>query len=358
MKKTFILSCLFLFLSFSINAQKQPVKVELSDKDSYTMIMIPDPQTYIKFDVNQPIFELMTAWVANNIEDLNMAAVLCTGDLVEQNDQPIPEGRNGNQTGRQQWENVSRAFERLDNRISYVNATGNHDYGYVSAENRFSQFPEFFRPERNTCWRKSLVSVGRNWEEKPTLENAAYEFEMGNWGKVLVVSLEFAPRDEALDWAKNLVNSEKYKDHKVIVLTHSYMNTKGVVYEKENYKVTPANYGQAIWNKLIAPSPTIRMVLCGHSAIADGDDYEKNVSFRVDKNQAGKDVVQMMFDAQTAGGGWHGNGGDGWLRILEFMPDGKTVKVRTFSPFFAISPTTAKHAWRTASYDQFEFVID
>lgn len=358
MKKIIVLSICLFCLSFSINAQTQPVKVELSDKDSYTMIMIPDPQTYIKFDVNQPIFELMIAWVANNIDELNMAAVLCTGDLVEQNDQPVPEGRNGNQTGRQQWENVSRAFERLDNRITYINATGNHDYGYVSAENRFSQFPEFFRPERNVCWKKSLVSVGKNWEGKPTLENAAYEFEMGNWGKVLVVSLEFAPRDEALDWAKNLVNSEKYKDHKVIVLTHSYMNTKGVVYEKENYKVTPANYGQAIWNKLIAPSSTIRMVLCGHSAIADGDDYEKNVSFRVDKNQAGKDVVQMMFDAQTAGGGWHGNGGDGWLRILEFMPDGKTVKVRTFSPFFAISPTTAKHAWRTAPYDQFEFVID
>ena len=27
----------------------------------------------------------------------------------------------------------------------------------------------------------------------------------------------------------------------------------------------------------------------------------------------------MMFNAQTEGGGWHGNGGDGWLRIMEFM---------------------------------------
>ena len=30
--------------------------------------------------------------------------------------------------------------------------------------------------------------------------------------------------------------------------------------------------------------------------------------------------------------------GDGWLRIMEFMPDGKTIKIKTFSPFFAISP--------------------
>ena len=33
-------------------------------------------------------------------------------------------------------------------------------------------------------------------------------------------------------------------------------------------------------------------------------------------------------------GGWFGNGGDGWLRIMEFMPDGKTISVRTCFPLF------------------------
>ena len=66
----------------------------------------------------------------------------------------------------------------------------------------------------------------------------------------------------------------------------------------------------------------------------------------------------MMFNAQTADGQWFGNGGDGWLRILEFKPDGKTIGVRTFSPLFALSPLTEKLAWRTASYDQFDVVID
>lgn len=36
-----------------------------------------------------------------------------------------------------------------------------------------------------------------------------------------------------------------------------------------------------------------------------------NVGQRCDKNIAGKNVFQMMFNAQTEGGGWHGNGG--WL---------------------------------------------
>lgn len=357
MKRSVIFFVLYFFLFFNINAQVQPIKVELSDKNSHSIIVIPDPQNYSKFDVNQPILELMTAWIANNTEDLNMTAVLCTGDLVDQNDRPVPNIKNGNQTGLQQWASVSQAFSRLDNKISYVNCTGNHDYGYESAENRMSHFPEYFKPERNSCWRKSLVSVGQNWQGVPTLENAAYEFTMNKWGKILIVSLEFAPRDEAIDWAKKLVDEEKYKDHKVFILTHSYMSTTAKVYEKENYKITPANYGQAIWDRLISSSPNIKMVICGHAANQTGD-FETNVSFRTDKNQAGKDVHQMMFNAQTAGGGWNGNGGDAWLRILEFLPDGKTVKVKTFSPLFAISPTTAQHAWRTGEKDDFQFIVE
>lgn len=66
----------------------------------------------------------------------------------------------------------------------------------------------------------------------------------------------------------------------------------------------------------------------------------------------------MMFNAQTADGEWAGNGGDGWLRILEFEPDGHTIGVRTFSPLFAVSKITCDKAWRTASYDQFTIDLD
>lgn len=60
------------------------------------MILLPDPQSYNKFDANQPLFELQTAWIANSIEPLNIKGVLCTGDLVEQNEIRIPDGINGN----------------------------------------------------------------------------------------------------------------------------------------------------------------------------------------------------------------------------------------------------------------------
>ena len=69
--------------------------------------------------------------------------------------------------------------------------------------------------------------MGNNYQDIPTLENAAYEFDTKTWGKILVISLEFAPRDEAIEWAKTITEKPKYKDHKVILLTHSYLAWNG-----------------------------------------------------------------------------------------------------------------------------------
>ena len=114
--------------------------------------------------------------------------------------------------------------------------------------------------------------------------------------------------------------------------------------------------GRLFGRNLFYPSSNIRLVLCGHVE-------EAPVNMRImwliaDKNSAGKDVSQMTFNVQYVGGGPEGNGGDGWLRILEFMPDGKTIKVRTYSPLFGISKLTRHLAHRTAPYDQFDIILE
>lgn len=328
----------------------------LENNKSFSMILLPDPQNYIKFDTNQPMFELMTAWCAAQKNTLNIEAVLCTGDLVEQNNLLIPDGVNGNQTSREQWNAASKAFERLDNVLPYAIATGNHDYGYKRAETRQTCFSTYFFPERNNKWRNSLVDVFNNSSGNPTLENAAFEFKLPNWRKILVITTEFAPRDEVLGWIKKITTLEKYKDHLVILLTHSYLTGNNTRILKENYLVSPANYGEDIWREVVFPASNIELVISGHYCVIGN--YEENVGYRSDKNHANKTVHQMMFNAQTDGGGWQGNGGDGWLRILEFLPDGKTIKVRTYSPLFGYSPKTKNRAWRTDSYDQFEMIFE
>jgi hypothetical protein len=331
----------------------------LAEPEAWSLILVPDVQTYHKYSRNQGICDLMTAWIAENLETLRVQTVLCTGDIVEQNNIAQPKGENGNQNSAQQWAAASRAFERLDGKTPYIMATGNHDYGIESAENRETQFNRYFPADRNPAWKGVLVECGPNFFGEKTLENAAYELTAPQGRKLLILSLEFAPSDAVLAWAKELVARPAYADHLGIVLTHSFIQSlaKGNVHiEKEGYAVTDANYGKAIWEKLVYPSDNIRLVLCGH--IAGTKDPWENIGFRVDKNHLGKAVSQMLFDTQTDGGGWHGNGGDGWLRILEFSPDGKRISVRTFSPLFAISPSTQHLAWRTEPYNQFTFTID
>ena len=348
-----------------------PVTPQLENPGAFTMIMVPDPQSYTKFIGNQPLLDLQTAWIAENIEPLCIRAALVTGDMVEQNDKLTTEGTphplNGNRTSRQQWEAASRAFSYLDGRLPYILTQGNHDVGVVAAENRRSLQPEFFYPERNTAWERCLVATAPNWEGKHTMENAAYEFSDPAWGKLLIIAFEFAPRDEVLEWARALMESDRYRDDRVIILTHSMLHADNHFVETERYALTPRNWPRQVWDKLIAPARNVAMVLCGHTgtppafpseAISPADiDYGSNSAFRIEPASDGRQIPVMMFNSQTGDGEWFGNGGDCWLRILEFLPDGETVSVRTFSPLFAQSKLTRHMAWRTSPDDRFTFRV-
>ena len=373
MKKLLLLLCVHAITGWALAQDTKgepqiPVYPALEEEGSFSMIMVPDPQSYVKFAANQPLFELQTAWIAQNIKRLNIKAALFTGDMVEQNNKlisaPLPNEYNGDQTSRQQWEAISRGLARLDNRLPYIACQGNHDLGYIAAEYRYSMMPDYIYPERNMAFEKTLVSTGANYEGIHTMENAAFEFHDKAWGDLLVISFEFAPRDEALDWARQLIESERFVNHKVIILTHSFLATNGERIVEEGYKLTPRNWAQAVWDKLIYPSKNIKMVLCGHTGnppkIKDGEkvNYQPTTCYRVDKAADGHEVVQMMFNSQNGDGSWNGNGGDCWLRILEFRPDGKTIGVRTFSPLFAQSRLTKHLAWRTEAYDQYLLTIE
>jgi hypothetical protein len=350
---------ILIFHTLFNSAQGQNAKFErpaLSSPDSWSIVLLPDPQNYHRFERNSPIFDLMTAWIGENSDPLNIKMVLCVGDLVIDNENINPDNIRTNLTSKQQWSAAARSFGRLDGRVPYITALGNHDYGYTGIdERRISNFDQFFPEDKNLLTQRMLREVGLNSQGRPSMENAFFEFKSPKGKKYLVLTLEFAPRDTTIAWAKKVVVQEKYKDHTVIVLTHSYLDSRGKHIETEKYPVTQANYGKAIWEKLVHPSSNIRMVFSGHMA---GGDFKSSVSFRRDVNATNSSVHQMMFNAQALGGGNQGNGGDGWLRILEFSGDGKQVKVRTFSPFFAISPSTQPLAWRNDEWDNFTFQLE
>jgi hypothetical protein len=74
MKRKLILAAASLMLSFapSAFAQHRADRQNLTDENSFSMILLGDPQGYVKYDINQPIFELCTAWIADNVDHLNI----------------------------------------------------------------------------------------------------------------------------------------------------------------------------------------------------------------------------------------------------------------------------------------------
>ncbi len=348
-----LVACLYPSRAYS---QHRADRLNLEDEGSFSMVILGDPQGYTKYDINQPLFELCTAWIADNIDHLNIKAVLCTGDLVEQNENITMNRKMLNQTSTQMWESASRSMARLDGKVPYIISAGNHDYGYRNSENGRTQFPKYFPMERNECWRDCLVADFPNRNGDISIENAAFAFHDANWGDILVITTEFAPREEVLEWARNTAAREEFKDYKVIAMTHSYLKEQTAEYtDNSRYKIAPQTSGKDFWDKFVNVSPNVFFVLCGHTG--KPGDFDRSIAYRVDRNDAGREVFQMMFNVQILGGGWEGNGGDGWLRVLEFMPDGKTILVKTYSPLFGISPSTRHLARRTGKNDQFRITV-
>lgn len=368
MKKQLQLISLFLLLTLFAGAQQKYQKPTLENKDSWSVIFLPDIQNYVKWNANQPILDMMMAWIEDNIDTLNIKMVLCAGDLVELNDQ-IHQANDGDQSAQSQWKFAAKSFERLDGKVPYVNALGNHDFSIDRSLKRTSRFSEFFDIDKNWLNKKALVQTGKDESGLPSLQNSAYEVKSMNGGKdYLFMTIEYAPRDTVISWAHRIAQMKQYKDHRIVLLTHGYLTPKDMhwggdprmfIYEpyiennkavkSERWILHQANNGKQIWEKLVRPNANIELVLSGHIS---GEGYRK------DKNQANKSVHQMLFDMQSAGGGHQGNGGDGWLRILEFFPDNSTVKVRTFSPLFAISPSTQHLAWKQDERNSYQMKFD
>lgn len=312
----------------------------------WTIAVIPDTQNYAKYAKNQPNFERMTRWIAEHLESWNIRLVFHEGDFVEQNNIAVGGGRGwGDQNSEQQWLSAKHALKTLEGRVPTIYTTGNHDHGIRSAEDRSSQFPAYFGLTDNplTCDGKGgglRVEGPLNPAGKETLENGAYTFTAPDGRKVLIVALEWGPRKTVVDWAREIVRRPAYAKHTGLLLVHDFLNddnrrsgfdgVKKVPGNPHNYptgKEGDTHDGEDLWNGFVKQAPQMELVLNGHV-------MGKHVGYRVDPSAAGRPVHQMLFNAQGFGGGSDekGNGGDGWLRLLTFEPDGMTLSVRTFSP--------------------------
>jgi len=171
--------------------------------------------------------------------------------------------------------------------------------------------------------------------------NSAQVFSAGGY-QFLHLALEMQPGDDVLAWAGSV--AAEYPGLPTIVTTHDYLNPRGERMHNGGLDlatVDPTNHNSAedLWRDFISATDQIFMVLCGHQ---DGQ------ALRVDKNDFGHDVYQILSDYQDRGQAGLDAGqplgrtgsisgiGDGWFREMIFYVNGDNARVdiRTFSSHY------------------------
>ena len=132
-----------------------------------------------------------------------------------------------------------------------------------------------------------------------------------------IILLEFGPRVEVVEWAKQWVSS--HPETRYILMNHEYLEkgegrrTMGLKcksqFQNTNY-VTP----DELWNELIKCNDNIRVVLCGHV----GELY----ALTVDINDFGREIPQIQHNIQSPEYRY-----DNWLMLWEFPAESDSANV-------------------------------
>ena len=294
-----------------LNVTPSPIKAADFVEGSWTLVLLPDIQNYSQYYPG--LLLAQTAWIVQNQSKHNIKFVLQLGDITNHN-------------AVEEWENARMALSLMNGRAPYAFCPGNHDYGPGgNASTRETHLNEYL-PLKDYA----LTPTFGGAMVPGKMDNTFHLFEAGG-RKWIVLALEWAPRDVTVAWANKVMN--EHPGRKGILITHAYMNNNDLRYDHtdtENPQTynphlysTPGskNDGRQLWEKLVSKHDFV-FAFNGH-VLGDGTGY------LAEKNKKGKVVHQMLANYQM-----RQLGGEGYMRLLEFLPDGKTVQVKTFSPLY------------------------
>ncbi len=280
---------------------------------SWSLVVLPDTQNYSA--TNPALFMDQTRWILANKDRHNIQYVLHLGDLVDNDALPV------------QWTNAQAALSLLDGQVPYAIVPGNHDYSQLWP-NRSSRISAYFPPNHFQSW-PTFGGV----KDPGKIENSFHLFSAGgsDW---IVLALEFGPRNAVIHWANSIL--DRYPNRRAILITHAFLYLDNTRYDWAakgdaqawnphsyliDYDADGTNDGEELWQKLIRRHPQVAFVLNGH-VVSGG------AARLASTNDAGHVVHQMLSNYQSAP-----LGGGAFLRILEFLPNGDKVQVKTFSPY-------------------------
>lgn len=270
----------------------------------FTIAILPDTQFYTQ--LHPEIFHQQTQWLADNAAKYGIRFVIQVGDVTETSVEA-------------EWAVARDAFKRLDGKVPWASAPGNHDYGgRLQIHTRRSAFSHWLP----VAMFRAMPTFGGVYDLQPEKsENNWHQFEAGG-RKWLIIGLEYSPRADVLRWTNEVIAA--HPGHGVIIFTHAYLDPR------TNERIKPAasagkaqaekpdlTQPQDLW-RMASQHANVVMILSGHACYT---------SHRTSTAQTGQAVQEMVVDYQK-----DVNGGNGWLRLLQVLPDGKTVRCQDCFP--------------------------
>ena len=271
----------------------------------FTIVVLPDTQSYINNPSWSPIFGAQTQWVVDTQDSLNTAFVSHVGDIVEHIDQYT-----------QEWTDASGYMSTLDNNGVRNNlALGNHDMSTTGVAAMFDQYFPVSRYE-GFSWYGGYL--GKDTILDPVNRQNKDNYELFSVGPLdfIVIHLEQDVPSYALSWADRIL--EANPNRRAIISTHAYLTASGSRPTSVTYRTDDGTSAEAVWQQLINPNCNVFLVISGHYL---------GEARRTDVNDCGKPVYQVVQDYQG-----RANGGDGWLRYFTFEPEENKIYAYTYSP--------------------------
>ena len=256
-------------------------------KESYSIIVLPDTQHYSE---NYPwVFDNQTQWIIENKEVMNIVFVTHLGDLVN------------NWGSIDEWNNANNSMSKLDGCLPFGVLPGNHDGLEPDELINFNSFFGFNRFNNESGYGGAYNNINSN----------NFQFFSAGETDFLIFHIQFNPSDDVLFWVSGVI--DQYPNKRVIISTHDFVH--GYNY----YSNSRSKIGENMWDKLIKSySDQIFLVLSGH--------YENEE--RITSLEDGYFVHQLLSDYQD-----RQNGGNGWLRIIEFSTLSDDITIKTYSPY-------------------------
>ncbi len=276
-------------------------------RSNFTIVALPDTQFYVaSINGGAPdTFAAQTDWIVAQREASNIVYVAHLGDCVQNGDEY-----------EYQWWWATNAMYRLENPmttglpdgIPYGVAVGNHDKLPWTGGSRL--YNKYFGTNHFRGRSYYGGHFGTNNDNHYSLFSASgLDF--------VVVELEYAPKPNVLAWANSVLQA--YRDRHAILISHSILNPipTGTIFNAEGTNIYEAVKGNA----------NLNLMLCGHAPPGGRQTNAFN----------GQSIYTLCADYT-----YRTNGGEGWLRVMEFSPSNNVVQVRTFSPtlntYFPSSP--------------------